>query len=250
MSSTASNYDLNKLVGGQIVALISTALAALYSFPILRQAPVTSTLFGFMATLYGIMMFASSYVEEEHNFWYWAASGWMVIIFTNSARRESSAAACSVLVVLFGIRVARRWNQSGQKFVGEPDIAHSFLSRHATFLWVSVLAMYIWNCYSLGSSGFPHLPRKIARAISQILMLLAVTFKLAFTHEDAPELLDWAANMVVEKTTGWSLLLRARAVYIGFALALGFVIIPEFATKLRRHRFSKQYFSSQKISPH
>ena len=30
-----------------------------------------------MTTAYGIMMFASSYVEEEQHFWYWIASAWI-----------------------------------------------------------------------------------------------------------------------------------------------------------------------------
>lgn len=75
-------------------------------------------------------------------------------------------------------------------------------------------------------------------------MLLAVTFKLAFTHEDAPELLDWAANKVVELTTGFSLVSRARAVFIGIGLALAQVIVAELLTKFRRHRFGKISFPS------
>jgi len=29
---------------------------------------------------YGVMMFASSYVEEEHHFWYWTCSSWLVYL--------------------------------------------------------------------------------------------------------------------------------------------------------------------------
>jgi len=29
---------------------------------------------------YGVMMFASSYVEEEHHFWYWTCSSWVVYL--------------------------------------------------------------------------------------------------------------------------------------------------------------------------
>jgi ethanolaminephosphotransferase len=246
MSSTASNYDMNKLIGGQVLALTSTALAVVCSIPILRRTPTASVIFALITIIYGIMMFASSYVEEEHNFWYWAASAWTVILFFKTVKK-SYTTAFSTLVILLGLRIARRWNQTGQKFVGEPDIGRTFLSEHTTFLWSLILAAYFWNCYSLASNGFPHLPRKIARAVSQILMLLAATFKLAFTHEDAPELLDWAANKIVELTAGWSLVFRARAVYIGVGLALAQAIGSELWTKFRRHRFSMSHSPLQHI---
>ena len=80
MSSTASNYDMGKLVAGQAVTLLSVFLAMYYSFPIFGQSPLASTVFALITLTYGTMMFASSYIEEEHNFWYWAASGWITIL--------------------------------------------------------------------------------------------------------------------------------------------------------------------------
>lgn len=71
------------------------------------------------------------------------------------------------------------------------------------------------------------------------MMLLALTFKVAFTHEDAPELLDWTANRVVEVTEGFSLVTRARCVFIGIGLALAQTIGGEFMSKFRRYRFGK-----------
>ena len=66
---------------------------------------------------------------------------------------------------------------------------------------------------------------------------MAAAFKVAFTHEDAPELLDWTANKVAELTTGFSLVTRARGVFIGIALALAQTIGAEYLAEVRRHRF-------------
>lgn len=160
------------------------------------------------------------------------------IISTKSHSAKSSlTTSFSCVVVLAGLRLTRRWNQTGQKFAGEPDIARTFLAEHTTLLWALVFAMYMWNCYSLSSTGFPHLPRSIAKGISQLLVVMAAAFKVAFTHEDAPELLDWAASKVAELTTGFSLITRARGVFIGIGLALAQVIGAEYLAEIRRHRF-------------
>lgn len=81
MSSAASNYDMKKLITGQVVAVLSTTLAVACAVPIFRQSPSTSAMFALITLTYGAMMFASSYVEEEHNFWYWAASAWVLTLF-------------------------------------------------------------------------------------------------------------------------------------------------------------------------
>ena len=35
---------------------------------------------GLITVLYGVMMFASSYVEEEQHYWYWMTSAWLVYL--------------------------------------------------------------------------------------------------------------------------------------------------------------------------
>jgi ethanolaminephosphotransferase len=78
MSSTASNYDVSRLISGIVLAFISLALVALawWSSPLLAQ--LDSLFFLLVVLLYGVMMFASSYVEEEQHFWYWVTGGWIV----------------------------------------------------------------------------------------------------------------------------------------------------------------------------
>jgi ethanolaminephosphotransferase len=80
MSSTASNYDVTKLyisIGIASVAFISACASVLRT----RSIATTDCLLLFTVTaLYGLMMFASSYVEEEQHFWYWIAGGWFVYL--------------------------------------------------------------------------------------------------------------------------------------------------------------------------
>jgi ethanolaminephosphotransferase len=82
MSSMASNYDMSRLYTGQAVALAAGLLATAVVFQSRpRLESLKSLVFLLVTTvLYGIMMFASSYVEEEQHFWYWASSAWVVCL--------------------------------------------------------------------------------------------------------------------------------------------------------------------------
>ncbi|TAQ89779.1 hypothetical protein B7494_g1852 [Chlorociboria aeruginascens] len=136
MSSTASNYDMSKLVTGQGIAAVSLLFAFAAATITISKYPITISPFLGMTLLF-----------------------------------------------------ARRWNQTGQKFAGEPDIARKFLFDHNLTLWYLVGATYLWNLKSLANQGFPELPQLLSGALFTALTTAAVTFKFAFTNEDSPELM-------------------------------------------------------------
>lgn len=70
-----------KLVTGQSIASAALALGAVAAGPTVANAVLeTSPIIG-ISLLYGIMMFASSYVEEEQHFWYWATTAWLMLLW-------------------------------------------------------------------------------------------------------------------------------------------------------------------------
>lgn len=81
MSTTATTYDVSKLVAGQAVAALALLLASLAAGPTIVHSLKSSFPFIVVTLLYGIMMFASSYVEEEQNFWYWASTAWLAVLW-------------------------------------------------------------------------------------------------------------------------------------------------------------------------
>jgi ethanolaminephosphotransferase len=127
------------------------------------------------------------------------------------------------------MRIARRWNQTGQKFAGEPDIARTFLFGHRWTLWVLIGATYLWNLRSLASHSFPQLPRLASVAIATALASASFTFKLAFTFEDSPELMIGPALYVVENDLGISLVTRARVVFAFIGIASVYSIFASFS---------------------
>ena len=83
MSSTASNYDVLKLSIGSVIlaAAAFAAILPLRSRSLISNVPGPQAILAFtVLSMYGIMMFASSYVEEEHHFWYWAGTAWLGVL--------------------------------------------------------------------------------------------------------------------------------------------------------------------------
>ena len=143
---------------------------------------------------------------------------------------------------LITLRVARRWNQTGQKFAGEPDIGRTFLFEHRAFFWIILCITYLWALQSLASTGFPRFSQLIAGGVSTALATAAVTFKLAFTYADSPELMVGAVTSMAENDVGLSLVLRARIVFIGILITMAYAIVSGFSHTKRANRKSFTLF--------
>jgi ethanolamine phosphate transferase 2 subunit G len=84
MSGTASNYDILKLAQGQALGLAALILATVAAGPTIYVSAKTCYPIILIGLLYGIMMFASSYVEEEQHFWYWTSTAWVALLWVIS----------------------------------------------------------------------------------------------------------------------------------------------------------------------
>jgi ethanolaminephosphotransferase len=68
-------------------------------------------------------------------------------------------------------------------------------------------------------------------AIATLLATAAVTFKLAFTNEDSPELMAGPAKTMAGEEMGVSLVSRAQVVFIALGLALAYTLATSFSHK-------------------
>ncbi|KAI0834434.1 alkaline phosphatase-like protein [Hypoxylon sp. FL0890] len=235
MSSMASNYDMSMLAyGGSVTAVASIAAA----YVVATSTPARASSLGpfmLITLLYGIMMFASSYVEEEQHFWYWITSAWLLYLAVISTPRVTRQSLMAGFIALGAMRLTRGWNQTGQKFAGEPDIVTSFIASNPSLLWCLVMATYGMVSVEL-FNALRNVPAAISGSVVAGLMTSAISFKLAFTNEDAPELVVGLARALVNIFDGPSLVNRARAVFLGLGLTL---IYPLYNLVVLRTKASK-----------
>lgn len=225
MSRTASNYDLSRLSLGLLV----TVSAGLLVLPATikectRQRP-PGIFLALVVITYTIMMFASSYVEEEQQFWYWICSGWVFYLHmksesTKPERTRSGSMSWTgkwaILILAIGQRFLRRWNQTGQKFAAEPDIAHTVFGSHPEIFWGLLALTYLDAALGLVRS----MPISgISKLGAFIPALLAFTFKLHFVASESPELFGgtFVSHIVKEWPYSMSLVAHARLVFYGLA---------------------------------
>lgn len=128
------------------------------------------------------------------------------------------------LGVLLALRLSRRWNQTGQKWAGETDVARGFLPAHTTLLWVLVGSTYLYNA----TSFFMRVPtwdhRMLAVPCYLVTTLVAARFKLSFTNEDAPELMSTSIQRLVSPPESGSLLSLAQSSFVGMLAILVYVV--------------------------
>ncbi|PYH98924.1 sulfatase [Aspergillus ellipticus CBS 707.79] len=204
MSSAASNYNLRNLLLGLGLNAFVAALSLPAAYKLLSTSGYAGAFFALSIISYGGMMFASSYVEEEQQFWNWTFTAWVFYLHIKSAMHPHCSISSKhrlskhhnlyapvltrygAVALLVSHRVLRRWNQTGQKFAAEPDIARSFLPSQRLVLWSLVALTYAYTCMCL----FAHrCHSRLWRLCCFIVTAAALILKLAFVASDFPELL-------------------------------------------------------------
>lgn len=236
LSGAASKYDLSKMVGGIGLAACATTLSLFMTWRHISHGGVAGIAFALMILLYGITMFASSYVEEEHQFWYWYTAAWLVLLVSKSRRVKESAYIGNIALCV-GYGISRKWNQTGQKYAGDPDLVTEELSKRPWLLWTLILVTYAVLSRKLSSKAAGWGARQMA-VLPVLVSISAFLFKLAFTSADAPELLQGIRifDSILSFTASYPLVSLARLVFLG----LGHLTITSFFYQLpwqdRQHK--------------
>ncbi|OAQ90681.1 sulfatase [Purpureocillium lilacinum] len=224
MSSMASNYDMSRLFAGQGLAIIATVASVMAAYLHGAHQSGIAVPLVLMTVSYGIMMFASSYVEEEQHFWYWASTIWLAWLGARAIKRSGRLPTIAwALTALTMLRLIRSWNQTGQKFAGEPDTVKLLLAPNPQLLWTLICLAYVLAAFQT-LPNLSALPFILATSATSVLVSAVFAFKLAFTAEDAPELVTGFAKTLNGRFEGQSLLSRARMVFAVISLLAVFAV--------------------------
>ena len=153
LSTASTGYNMEYMLIGLLLSLLGVLLAIYnkYSTPV--EDTVSEVQCIAITLLNGLLMFASSFVEEEHFFWYWAATThWILRLIIHFRSAPFKLMDNSFLGQVVLLRIIRTWNQTGQKWAGDPDIVSEFLKPHpllcASLVFVTYLttfAVFQWR---------------------------------------------------------------------------------------------------------
>ncbi|KAF1811998.1 alkaline phosphatase-like protein [Eremomyces bilateralis CBS 781.70] len=215
MSSTASNYNLTRMGAGIVLCLIAVTASLLTLLDKRRGLSITDQLvFICVVVPYMALMFASSFVEEEQVFWYWISAGFIASLVSSTGIPPNLTGAAAGAALLLFHRIIQRWNQTGQKRAGAPDIVHDVLLPHPLLLWTLVLTTYGLVLTRLRVRPFrPNKRTTMESYLSMTAGLLSLVFKASFTAHDAPELLEGVTPGVLQIFMDFNLVVGARLVF-------------------------------------
>ena len=131
------------------------------------------------------------------------------------------------MIVLALMQVIRKWNQTGQKHAGEPDIARTMLPLHNWVLWFLVFGTYFNITQQLARKAFHSASRFVPTVCAIALCAVALGHKIAFTEAEAPELLIGFPTGLLEMLDGVSLVVQARAVFVGIGTFVTLILLSK-----------------------
>ncbi|KAJ2891010.1 major facilitator super transporter protein, partial [Coemansia aciculifera] len=149
LSRTFSGYNLDAMYTGMAIICVATvALAALCQTAEKGGAILGTKPWGLRVSLptavllvtYLLSISSSSLIEEEHQFWYfWTQTVLALRVLTSTSTGDAMRSVLQMAL----FRIVRAWNQTGQKWTGEPDIRLYLNSSHNGLMWALVVATVV-----------------------------------------------------------------------------------------------------------
>jgi ethanolamine phosphate transferase 2 subunit G len=147
--------------------------------------------------IYIFSLGSSSFVEEEHQIVYFFYCTLLIISTVWTIRKQHLKSESSQLLILVGLTLAsfslaRKWNQTGNKWLGFPDVALFISTAHpavSQLLLLGAAAVLILLNHRWASSGTGRVSSSIT-ILADLTATIVVLYKLDFLEPLAPKILS------------------------------------------------------------
>ena len=188
LQKQSSEYHIDRMNFGLLLISFSLIAASL-SLTSHAYSPL-DLWFLLLVLLHSLAITSTSYIEEEHQFWYFAITTSVLIMFlldcpsslrslsldsqtSSTDQLLSHSYAMLYFIFLLTFRVTKAWNQTGIKWLNEPDISSFlFLSSNGMLpisLIFSSLVLMFYICFW--------------KAPKRVRVLAAIAFIFIFIHK-------------------------------------------------------------------
>ncbi|KAL8710486.1 MAG: hypothetical protein Q9220_004918 [cf. Caloplaca sp. 1 TL-2023] len=140
---------------------------------------------------------------------------------------RSTIHAATPLVIM---RVIRAWNQTGQKYASQFDVAHKVLPARPFTLWFLVIGTYVALPLRMRWKHRSRVVQWGSFIAAVMLCAMAFVFKVSFTLADSPDLLEGSYVVQINALRTIGLVKQAQATFAGMAVYCGGVLL--FSRKL------------------
>lgn len=147
MASSATNYGYKDIYAGALI-LVITALAVIvvfnrYFFTASNMNISSVMFYELFVVLYSLHFHGSSLIEEEHQIWYFFTTAtllFLAITFFDTFKSLQNFISFGVLFAC--IRFMRSWNNSGQKYSSQYNIAYYLSHSNPNLMWGLIILTY------------------------------------------------------------------------------------------------------------
>ena len=100
--------------------------------------------------IHAFSLASSSFVEEEHQTYYFFTSSLVFTLMLNTIKRHDLSRAGRLIGCLVLLRISRSWNQTGDKWINEPDVRLWLNAPNNEHMMtvssiIAILGIYLWN---------------------------------------------------------------------------------------------------------
>ncbi|CAI5757925.1 unnamed protein product [Candida verbasci] len=146
MTTSATNYNYHDIILGSAILFISTIITIItfniYFFNVNNINIGLIVFYELFVLLYSLHFHGSSLIEEEHQLWYFFTS--ITLLYLGAYYFDAFKSVQNMglyLVLLACVRIIRSWNNSGQKYSSNFNIAY-FLTENITLMWILIALTY------------------------------------------------------------------------------------------------------------